>query len=291
VAGNYCADIARMRKNTNCVTWLQECANGKRAESYDVLGLDGNIATVEDVRRRFIELAKVCHPDSRGGRRRRSDEGHPHQHPHQDEEHDMYDENDDVPKEEMTKNDDDFVRIRAAYEHLTKEGGVGNQRNPKYDEVKLLEDRKRIANNDNSDDELVILSSSDHGIDDNNSNNNGIIEDDDDDLFMARLIAVISDYDENCGFPVALIARRWNQIWPTRPFPTEYIIDRTVQVDDSTTTIIRKKVRLLRWLRWKRDRSKCTTVYFRNVEGVVLAFNKTRQHHEEGHNINNAIIE
>jgi ankyrin repeat protein len=284
VAGNYCTDIARMRKNTNCVTWLQECANGKRAESYAVLGLDGNTATVEDVRRRFIELAKVCHPDSRGGRRRRSDEEHHHQHPHQDEEHDMYDDdNDDKRKEEMTENDDDFVRIRAAYEHLTKEGGVGNQCNPKYDEVKLLEDRKRIANNDNSDDALLILSSSNHGIDviDDNNSNNGII-DDDDDLFMARLIAVISDYDENCGFPVALIARRWNQIWADRPFPKEYVIERTVQVDDSTTTIIRKKVRLLRWLRWKRDRSKCTTVYFRNVEGVVLAFNKTRKQQGEG---------
>ena len=82
-----------------------------------------------------------------------------------------------------------------------------------------------------------------------------------------------------------------HHIWPNRPFPCEYVIERTVQVDDSTTTVIRKKVRLLRWLRWKRDRSKCTTVYFRTVEGVVLAFNKTRQHQEEGYKIDNAIIE
>jgi len=204
VAGNYCADIARMRKNINCVAWLQECANGKRAESYAVLGLDGNTATEDDVRRRFIELAKASHPDSRGGRRRRSgEEHHQQQHPQDEENDDAHD--DDIQREEMTENDEEFVKIRAAYEHLTKDGGVGNQRNPKYDEVKLLEDRRRITNNnDNNDDDLLILSSSDDGIDDDNNNNNGVI-DDDDDLFMARLIAVISDYDENCGFPVALI--------------------------------------------------------------------------------------
>jgi hypothetical protein len=116
--------------------------------------------------------------------------------------------------------------------------------------VKLLGDRRRIANNDN-DDQLLILSSSDHG----NDGSNGVI-DDDDDLFMARLIAVISDYDENDDFPVALIARQWNQMWQDRPFPSEYVIERTVQcgggggsdVDDVTTIIIQKKVRLLRWL-------------------------------------------
>ena len=203
VAGNYCADIARMRKNINCVAWLQECANGKRAESYAVLGLDGNTATEDDVRRRFIELAKVSHPDSRGGRRRRGGEEHHQQHPQDEENDDAHD--DDIQREEMTENDEEFVKLRAAYEHLTKEGGVGNQRNPKYDEVKLLEDGRRITNNnDNNNDDLLILSSSDDGIDDDNSNSDGVI-DDDDDLFMARLIAVISDYDENCGFPVALI--------------------------------------------------------------------------------------
>jgi DnaJ-class molecular chaperone len=108
VAGNYCADIARMRQNYNCVTWLHERANGKRAESYAVLGLDGDTANVEDVRRRFIELARVSHPD-RGGRRR-SEVHHHHRHP-KDKENDAYD--DDNRREEMTENDS-FVRIREA---------------------------------------------------------------------------------------------------------------------------------------------------------------------------------
>ena len=36
--------------------------------------------------------------------------------------------------------------------HLTKKGGVGTQRNPKYDDVKLLEDRRRIMDQDDDDD-------------------------------------------------------------------------------------------------------------------------------------------
>ncbi|KAL3799705.1 hypothetical protein ACHAW5_000392, partial [Stephanodiscus triporus] len=34
VAGNYCADIARMRGNDECRAWLLEEGNGRRAESY-----------------------------------------------------------------------------------------------------------------------------------------------------------------------------------------------------------------------------------------------------------------
>ena len=153
---------------------------------------------------------------------------------------------------------------------------MGTQRNPKYDDVKLLEDRRRIMDQDDDNDGRegggdkcypnVELDVSDTG-DDNN-----------DDLFMARLIAVISDYNEN-GFPVALIAHRWNQIWPGQLFPSEYVIERTVRCGGSginATTVIRKKVRLLRWLRWKRERSKCRLVCFRTVDGVVLAFNRCK---------------
>ena len=145
---------------------------------------------------------------------------------------------------------------------------MGAQRNPKYDEVKLLEDRRRIVND-----------ADDNGGGgrrggDASSKVNGIAiavsgDVDDDDLFMARLIAVISDYGDS-GFLAALIVRRWNQIWPDRPFPPEYVIERTVRCGGggdgdggasvSASTVIRKKVRLVRWLQWKRNRSKCTTV-------------------------------
>ena len=94
---------------------------------------------------------------------------------------------------------DDFVRIKEAYEHLIKEGGIGKQKNPKFDELKLLEDHKRMNNTDNMQETG---------------------DDSSDDLFLARLTAVISDYGDD-GFPVSLIARRWNQIWPERPFRYE----------------------------------------------------------------------
>ena len=52
VAGNYCADIARMRGNADCHTWLLEHANGRRVESYAILGLDvEDSPDLDDVRR------------------------------------------------------------------------------------------------------------------------------------------------------------------------------------------------------------------------------------------------
>jgi ankyrin repeat protein len=257
VAGNYCADIARMRGNTDCHMWLLEHANGRRAESYAILGLDVEDAPdLDDVRRRFLELARESHPDGRGRRAHGND-------------------HDDVGggKEASV---DDFVRIRAAYDHLTNEGGFGAQRNPKYDELKLLEDRRRIVGDVDNNNGGGDGDPSSEAIEDAVAFEDGGSGEDDDDLFMARLIAMMTDYGDS-GFPVALIARRWNQIWPDRPFPSEYEIERTVRCGGGEVTVIRKKAKLVKWLRWKRDRSKCTTVYFRNVDGVVLAFDRTRQ--------------
>ena len=254
IAGNYCANIARMRGNDICHGWLLKHANGRRAESLAVLRLDdgGTTPGLGDVRRWFVELTRESHPDGRARRRRcgrdRGNNGNK----------DNGDGDKETGKDSTAK---DFVRSRAAYEHLTKEGGVGAQRNPKYDKVKLLEDRRRIVNNaDNN-------GGGRRRGGDASSEVDGItvaVNDDVDnkDLFMAWLIAVISDYG-NSGFPVALIARRWNQIWPDRPFPPEYVIKRTMQcggggdgdggASASATTVIQKKVKLVRWLRWKRD--------------------------------------
>mmetsp|Transcript_14511 Transcript_14511/g.34983 ORF Transcript_14511/g.34983 Transcript_14511/m.34983 type:complete len:494 (-) Transcript_14511:72-1553(-) len=233
-AGNYCADIARMRGNMDCHQWLLEEGSGDRAESYRVLGLEVG-AGMDQVRSRYFELARISHPDKAIQQL----------------------ENNDEKKEEVI---DYFVQLKTAYEHLTKEGGFGKQKNPKFDELKLLEDHRRMSDAD---------------VSENMSNENG-----NDDLFLARLIAVISDYGDD-GFPVSLIARRWNQIWPDRPFPTVYIIERTVKCskkdDVSGMMIIRKKVKLLKWLKWKCKCIKCTNVFFRNIDGDVLAFDRMRQ--------------
>lgn len=225
-AGNYCADIAKMRGNVECSTWLLEHGSGDRAESYRVLGLDVG-ADMDAVRSRYMDLARMNHPD-KVNRIESADE-----------------------KKEDTITDE-FVKIKSAYDHLTKEGGVGRQKNPKYDEVRLIENSKRVEGM------ATAGSQQDPG---------------DDDLFVARLTAVISDYGTD-GFPVSLIVRRWNQIWPDRPFPTEYVITRTVQCskesgDGSGSMVLRKKVKLLKWLKWK---CKNSNVYFRNIDGDTLAF-------------------
>ena len=224
LAGNYCADIAKMRGNIECYNWLLEHGSGDRADSYNVLGLDVGV-DMDTVRSRYFELARLSHPDK-------------------------ITQHNDEKKEDMV---DEFVKIKAAYEHLTKEAGKGKQSNPKYSELKLLEDHRRINP-------------------DNNGNGN-----DDDDMFVARLIAVISDYGDD-GFPVSLIARRWNQIWPDRPFPTEYVTERSVQCSTeknaSGMMIVKKKVNLLKWLKW---RCKGTSVYFKQSKGDVLAFDGSTQ--------------
>jgi hypothetical protein len=90
------------------------------------------------------------------------------------------------------------------------------------------------------------------------------------DMFTSQIIGVISDYGDK-GFPVSLIPRRWNQIWPQQPFPPahHYCIEIDV-VDGNTGQLSRvsKKVKLLRFLRYK-----CMgLVRFRQLDGKWLAF-------------------
>lgn len=230
-AGNFAADIAKMRGNMDCHQWLLEHGSGDRAESYRVLGLDVG-ADMNEVRKRYMALARTFHPDKANMQINSSDE----------------------KKEEDA---DDFIRIKEAYDHLTKEKGVGSQRNPKYDELKLLEDHRRM-------------------------NNAALDSENNDDLFIARLIAMLSDYGDD-GFPVSLVSRRWHQIWPDRPFPAP-IIERRVKCskqdgDGSGMMVLCKKVKLLKWLKW---RCKGTSVHFRrSVDGEVLAFDSTKQNEKD----------
>lgn len=254
-AGNYSADIAKMRGEMEVHRWLLEEGSGDRAESYRVLGLDVE-AGLEVVKRRYWELAKLHHPDRVGDGL-----------------------NDGKCDNDVDLDDrlEEFIKIKAAYEHLTKDNGIGKQKNPKFDELRLLENHKRITNNinrgtnhdDTDTNNQKYNITIDHRLDESTDGNEQNVETDNVDLFMAKLIAVLSDYGTT-GFPVALIARRWNQIWPDRPFPTpdEYIIERTVKIRGEET-VIRKKVKLLKWLKWK---CRGTNVHFRNLNGDVLAF-------------------
>ena len=217
-AGNFCADIAKMRGNMEVHRWLLEHGSLDRKESYRILGLDDG-ASDEEVRKRYHELARRRHPDKR---------------------HRMVGGDDGV--------ENDFLKVKEAYEHLIKERGVGKQQNPKYSDVKLLETQKKF-----------------------DGNGSDVTDNNDGDLFLARLAAVLSDYGED-GFPVSLIARRWNQIWPDRPFPTpdEYIIERKAKCGhEEGVKVVKKKTKLLKFLRWK---CRGTKIQFRAVEGDVLAF-------------------
>ena len=217
-AGNYCADLARMRGNSKCHEFLIHHCSEDKARSYRVLGLDDG-ADMEAVRNRYLELARRNHPDRLG-------------------DNDFEEKKDDDPQR------NDFITIKAAYDHLVKEGGKGQQSNPKYSDLKLLENHARVNaefGSDNSDDS---------------------------DLFMARLTAVLSDYGDD-GFPISLLVRRWNQIWPERKFPTQYVIEREVKYGETGTMIVRKEVKLLKWLKWK---CRGTSVYFRHTQGDTLAY-------------------
>jgi ankyrin repeat protein len=214
-AGNYCADIAKMRGNAEVYQWLLDHGSVDRAESYRLLDLEVG-ADMESVKRRYFELAREYHPDKMTKS--------------------LVDDCNYIPDVDTT-----FLKIKAAYEHLTKENGTGRQRNPKYDEIKLLENH--------------------HVFSSDNLNCNS------DDMFMARLLTVISDYGDE-GFPLSLISRRWNQIWPDRPFPTDYVIEYQAKSQTDACVKAQKKVNLLRWLKWK---CKGSNICFCSTErGVVL---------------------
>lgn len=223
---NYAADLAKMKGHTDVYDWLVAEGSGARMRSYQLLGLASD-ASIDDLRRRYLDLAKRFHPDKKN-----SDQG-------KDADH-------------------DFIKIKEAYEHLTKEGGRGRQSNPKFDKVKLIADQRRIDE---------ALTKTNDGGKENRDYFRG------DDLFSARLLAVISDYGDS-GFPISLISRRWNQIWPDRPFPSpsEYLVEVEVKNRETGARIVvSKRVKLLKFLRWK-----CRgVVRFQDLGQGMLAFAQT----------------
>jgi ankyrin repeat protein len=63
-AGNYCADIAKMRGNHEVAQWLLDHGSVDRHESYRILGLEVG-ASDEEVRQRYRDLARRRHPDKK----------------------------------------------------------------------------------------------------------------------------------------------------------------------------------------------------------------------------------
>eukprot|EP00978_Attheya_sp_CCMP212_P007263 scaffold16915_cov42-Attheya_sp.AAC.3 len=241
--GNFAADLARMQGHHEVHQWLLYHCSTERLDSLTILGLFSSqtngtattptathiIYTPEEIKRRYTELARIHHPDKQQQQQLQMQSNSP-------------------DKLNVTSVDT-FLEIQNAYEHLIQRGGMGSQKNPKHDELKLLTTTRETKRSGNA-----------------NANDN----DNDDHLFNARILAVISDYREK-GFPISNISKRWNQIWPDRPFPSpdEYIIEiEAVTGNDATTQIIKKRVKLLRFLKYK-----CTHgVKFKKTNGVMLAY-------------------
>ena len=249
-AGNYAADLANMGGHTEAHDWLLQYGSRARVESLQDLGFEQATATKEEIQRRYKELARKYHPD----------------------------------KLMANGNNDDerFVKIKAAYEHLIHQDGRGFQRNPKHQAFRMLTNATKSNNNNKT--KVKGKGYSDLSDDINGDTITTTMAgdydgEDDDMLFRARILAVISDYGDK-GFPISGITRRWNQIWPEHPFPSPeaYIIQvpSVVKKDGDNgavqleTVLIPKRVRLLKFLKWKCGE----VVYFRKVEGVELAFQK-----------------
>ncbi|CAB9521911.1 Ankyrin Repeat [Seminavis robusta] len=260
-SGNYAADLALMGGNTEAHAWLLRHGSRARCESLQVLGFSGEeVITNDEIYARYKVLARKFHPDKLT-RDKNMNFGH--------------DKN----------NDELFMQVKAAYEHLIHHGGVGSQRNPKYEALKML--TQQTTNS----------SKRENGKEETTSTEDCSLNEDQ--LFQARILAVISDYGDK-GFPICSIARRWNQIWPDQPFPSpvDYIIQvpvvvkqgkkdgsNKILVDNGNeapatetaiqpleTTMVPKRVRLLKFLKWKCGQ----VVMFRKIDGVELAFQKTR---------------
>ena len=102
-----------------------------------------------------------------------------------------------------------FRAIKAAFDHLVLRGGRGTQKNQKHARVELIAASNQAA----SDAKTATTDDADPDLD----------------LFQARLLTVLSDFGSK-GFPIPGIAKRWNQIFPNEPFPTEYIVKRVSKV-------------------------------------------------------------
>ena len=162
-AGNYAADLAEMandERHAEVAEWLRRECSPARIESCNILGV-GIDATDLEIRRAYLSKAKQLHPDRNG------------------------DESVGVA----------FDQIRKAYEHLTKDDGIGKQTNPTHS-LKLMLEHCREATDEES---------FEH-----------------EEFFKARLVSVLLEYGDN-GLDLSNVRRKWTQVWPNSPCPWDFL--------------------------------------------------------------------
>jgi hypothetical protein len=162
-AGNYAADLAEMandERHAQVAEWLRRECSPARIKSCDILGV-GVDATDVEIRRAYLSKAKELHPDRSGD------------------------------KSVVVA----FDQIKNAYEHLTKDEGIGRQTNPTHS-LNLM-----LGLSSKATDDKVLTP---------------------EDFFKARLVSVLLEYGDN-GLDLSNIRHKWTQVWPNTPCPWDFV--------------------------------------------------------------------
>jgi len=236
-AGNFSADLAGMNRHDSIAEFLRDGFSDERRKSCEVLGVDVSNATEDEIRKSYLKLAKVHHPDAGG-------------------------------------NEADFDRIKKAFDHLVLEGGKGSQKNTKHQRLELITAGKvthNTSNNNNngSDEEYHIKRVWGADGDSDKLSDQEFV---DDDLFKARLLIVLSDFGSK-GFPISNVQKRWNQIWPNSPFPPPSTYTAT-RVNKKGQLYVKHGVKLLEFLK---DKCADVVRFEGGKGGVMLAFEREKR--------------
>lgn len=159
-AGNYAADLADMandERHEKVARFLRRECSSARQKSCSTLGVTIN-SSDEEIRQAYLAKAKELHPD----------------------------------RSTIDVGGDDFDEIRRAYDHLTKEAGIGKQANPAHS-LKLMLEFSGASKSE---------------------------ELDEGDCFKARLLAVLLEYGDK-GLDLSNVGKKWTQVWPGTPHPWE----------------------------------------------------------------------
>jgi curved DNA-binding protein CbpA len=158
--------------------------------------------THEEVRRAYLEKAKVLHPDKQqratnDGSSSCDDKGNSQQEINQ------------------SANNIEFDELRKAYEHLTIGGGVATrQRNPAHS-INLLLEMQAVATTNSTTHDTGAANEKSSSLSSSPSST------DDDNLFQARLLAVLLEYGDK-GLDLSNSAKKWNQVWPDVPLDSYF---------------------------------------------------------------------
>lgn len=203
--GNFAADVAEMAGHADVASWLRAECSGARAHSCAVMGLPLSTTCHATIRRRFLELVRELHPDRqrcpRGGHSGEGGGGEGRAGEGGGDGEGSASEGGGVEaggREGGEGSATSFEAIRAAYEHLTRDGGRGAQANPTHSLRLMLQATDSLG-----------------GDADRGGNAGGV---DDVRCFRAKLAAVCHEYAP-VGIPLASLRKKYAEVWH-EPIPS-----------------------------------------------------------------------